>query len=102
MASQFFSKELTYSWEGGSRVIDDTLGAVFDLEIVDLNRDGQPELLATYHEGGGKGAVFTYEIPADPSQLSNRAAIPGFSFPGMAPTRPICLSPLGTRGIRNM
>eukprot|EP00128_Syssomonas_multiformis_P016799 Colp12_sorted_trinity150504_noHs@11192 len=76
-AAQFFGKSaLTLNWvESGKlsdpsswkhRIIDDTLGPVFDLQIVDLNGDGRPEILATNHVGkADKSGVFAYEIPDD-------------------------------------
>ncbi len=47
------------------RIIDDTIGAGFDLQLVDLDGDGVDELLVTNHQDGKNGAkpsVYAYEI----------------------------------------
>lgn len=76
IATEFFSKRLTLHWREGnsyrSRVIDDTLGSAFDLQLTDLNADGQKDLLVTNHEPDSKASVFAYEIPKMPKS----AAIP--------------------------
>jgi hypothetical protein len=49
-----------------SRVIDNTLGAAFDLEFADLNNDGELDLLVTKHESKAeKSAVYAYSLPHD-------------------------------------
>lgn len=68
IAAEFFSKKLSVHWRENdatwkSRVIDDTIGAVFDLEAADLNSDGRLDLVVTNHEGKNKGAIYAYEIP---------------------------------------
>lgn len=69
VVSQFFSKKLSVYWKSGSkydmRVIDDSIGQVFDVQISDLNNDGNKDLLVTNHEGGNKGLVLAYEVPKD-------------------------------------
>ena len=72
LAAEFSGRRISLHWidpagqRVESRVIDDTLGAAFDLELVDINADGRPELLATNHENRAeKSAVFAYEIPLD-------------------------------------
>lgn len=48
-------------------VIDSQIGRVFDIQVVDLNKDGKNELLVTNHQGGKDkptGSVFAYEIPS--------------------------------------
>lgn len=77
IAARFFDQQITVYWndagtwrarlvEGlGSRPVDAKSGAAFDLQVVDLNGDGRPDLLATNHQGDGTGAVFAYEIPTD-------------------------------------
>jgi len=44
-------------------VIDNTIGAVFEVVTGDLNADGQMDLLVT--ENGEAGAMYAYEIPQD-------------------------------------
>lgn len=67
IAAEFFAKRLTIYWrESGKwcvRVIDDKLGAAFDLALADLNLDGQQDLVVTNHEAGRGGAVYAYQIP---------------------------------------
>jgi hypothetical protein len=69
VATQFFSKKLTLFWNEGtelqSRVIDANLGSAFDVEVVDLNKDGKDDLLVTNHESNANAAVLAYEVPAD-------------------------------------
>lgn len=48
-----------------TRVIDDTIGANFDVQMVDLNGDGRDEILLTNHENNKKRpypGIFAYEI----------------------------------------
>ncbi len=72
VVAQFFSKKLSVYWKNGAkyemRVIDDSIGQVFDVQIADLNNDGTKDLLVTNHEGGGKGLVLAYEVPKDLSK----------------------------------
>ncbi len=69
LSAEFFSKKLSLQWQEGdvwkSRVIDDAIGSAFDLELADLNGDGQLDLLVTNHEADAKAAIMAYEIPAD-------------------------------------
>lgn len=46
-------------------VIDDSIGAAFDAQLVDINGDGTQDLLVTNHQGDGTGSVYAYEIPSD-------------------------------------
>lgn len=46
-----------------SRVIDDKVGRVFEVDIADLNNDGRPDLLVTTN--GANGTLLAYEIPDD-------------------------------------
>jgi len=74
-AAQFFTKSLSVYWtkqDGGlftdtsmltSRVIDDTIGSVFEVDIVDVNNDGRLDLLVTTN--GANGTLLAYEIPDD-------------------------------------
>ncbi|MBM3274917.1 MAG: VCBS repeat-containing protein [Candidatus Sericytochromatia bacterium] len=70
LAAQFFSRKLSLFWPAGAsyagRVVDDSLGAAFDVTTADLDGDGRPEVLATNHESDRKAGVFAYDIPADP------------------------------------
>ena len=45
------------------RVIDDAIGAVFEVEVVDVNNDGKLDLLVSTN--GNNGTVLVYEIPDD-------------------------------------
>lgn len=49
-------------------LLDNTIGAAFDVEYVDINNDGKKDLLVTNHQGSGATpvpGVYAYEIPAD-------------------------------------
>jgi len=70
--SEFFSKRITVHFlsakgeHKGMRIIDDTpsLGGPFAVELVDIDGDGTPEILATNHENKKEeSAVFAYTIP---------------------------------------
>ena len=75
VAAQFFSSQLTLWWVEGEDVswangtlqsilIDDTMGAFFDTQFVDLNNDGKKDLLVTNHmHGANQAAVFAYTVP---------------------------------------
>jgi hypothetical protein len=69
IATEFFSKRLSMHWlingNWEHKIIDDTIGAAFDLSLVDLNRDGRMDLLATNHQGDATASVFAYEFPRD-------------------------------------
>ena len=69
IATEFFNKRLSLHWrhdgQWSQRIIDDTLGAAFDVSLTDLNGDGHEDLLVTNHEAKEKAAVFAYEIPDD-------------------------------------
>lgn len=94
------------------RVIEKAAGAMEDVYLADLDADGTPELVASSHVGGGGGAVYAYELPADllrgayvrhtlagPFPVTEKGpeqASPGFSFPvfprpGDTTTRPSIL-----------
>ena len=69
-ASEFFKESLAvvhYSkgiWQ--QKVIDNTIGRVFDVEVTSLNGNGDKALLVTNHiNKTSKSAVFAYEIPND-------------------------------------
>lgn len=72
LSALFFQKKVTYSGSQGTVLVDDKLGSPFDLELVDLNRDGKPELLASNHEAGKGGKVVAYEVPENPRQAWTR------------------------------
>ncbi|KAJ8298842.1 hypothetical protein KUTeg_022902 [Tegillarca granosa] len=75
LTAQFFTKKLAVYWTNApnnswtdtsqikSRVIDDTIGSVFEVQTEDLNSDGKVELLVT--NNGNNGSIFVYEIPND-------------------------------------
>jgi hypothetical protein len=73
-ASEFFSKRIVVhflSSDGkfeSTRIIDDSesLGSPFSVELVDIDGDGQQEILATNHEDSIEAsAVFAYTMPSD-------------------------------------
>jgi hypothetical protein len=48
--------------------LDKTIGAAFDVEVVDINGDGKLDLLVSNHQPSGASpspAVYAYEIPTD-------------------------------------
>ncbi|XP_060562491.1 uncharacterized protein LOC132722077 [Ruditapes philippinarum] len=75
VTAQFFTKALGIYWttnskglwtntsEVKSRIIDATIGAVFEVKLDDVNNDGRMDLLVT--NNGNNGSVFVYEIPDD-------------------------------------
>jgi len=78
IAAEFFSTQLTiyYTtekyWANANsksikkQVIDTTIGPVFDIQIVDLNNDGNLDLLVTNHvDNATLSGVYAYEIPKD-------------------------------------
>ncbi|CAG2187640.1 unnamed protein product [Mytilus edulis] len=72
----FFSNQLKIYWTTDpagkwtdtlkikSRVIEEHIGHVFDVQIDDVNNDGKSDLLVTSN-GLSNTAVYVYEIPAD-------------------------------------
>lgn len=54
-----------------SRVIDNTIGHVFDVQFDDINNDGKIDLLVTSN-GLSNTGVYVYEIPADFRYLSHQ------------------------------
>ncbi|XP_052801531.1 uncharacterized protein LOC128232167 [Mya arenaria] len=75
VAAEYFSQRLVVYWTTDpnhawtnssmvkSRVIDDTVGALFEVKVTDVNGDGDLDLLVT--NNGNNGSVFVYQIPAD-------------------------------------
>ncbi|XP_052066574.1 uncharacterized protein LOC127706175 isoform X1 [Mytilus californianus] len=75
IAAQFFTSSLTIYWVDNkianwtdvskikSRVIDNSIGNVFDVTVADLNNDGKPDLLVT--NNGESGSLYAYEVPSD-------------------------------------
>lgn len=73
--AQFFTTSLSVYWTSQDnelysdpskiqkRVIDDSIGKVFEVDIADLNNDGRPDLLVTTN--GNNGTLHVYEIPDD-------------------------------------
>lgn len=45
------------------RVIDNSIGKVFEVEVTDVNNDGKVDLLVTTN--GNNGTLLVYEIPDD-------------------------------------
>lgn len=84
ISTNFFSKKLTitYQLEGptwSSQVIDADLGSAFDLSVVDINGDGNKDLLVTNHEADAKAAVFAYDmISSDPASWVRHTLHEGF------------------------
>lgn len=88
VAAEFFSLKLvvyacgsaapgtcqtTSSWQ--VVYTDPSIGALFDVSVVDLNLDGKPELLVTNHVNNVSiSGVYAYEVPATlrPGQLWQR------------------------------
>ena len=84
IAASYFTSELNLfvsnSSEGFSDpksvqtvLLDNTIGAAFDVQVVDLNNDGKQELLVSNHQGGNanpSGSVYAYEIPSDITNAS--------------------------------
>lgn len=70
ISSEFSAKKLS-AYQIDSKgsvqyiVLDDTLGSAFDVQIDDLNGDGQEDLLVSNHESDSKASVFGYEIDFD-------------------------------------
>ena len=69
-ACRFFSERLsvltistTNATVLGERDIDTTIGPAYDAIFVDLNMDGNKELVVTNHKDGKGGEVYAYEIP---------------------------------------
>ncbi|XP_063408011.1 uncharacterized protein LOC134691412 [Mytilus trossulus] len=104
----FFSNQLKIYWTTDpagkwtdtlkikSRVIEEHIGHVFDVQIDDVNNDGKSDLLVTSN-GLSNTAVYVYEIPADfRTQTFTRHTImtgfkshnllPGGGAPGSAKT----------------
>ena len=73
IAASYFTSELNLftangsSWATGVTMttLDSTVGAAFDVQVVDVNGDGKVDLLISNHQGDGSGGVYAYEIPAD-------------------------------------
>lgn len=66
--------------------LDSTIGAAFDVQVVDVNGDRKPDLLVSNHQGSGadpSGGVYAYEIPAgnailDPTAYVRHTLADGF------------------------
>ena len=69
IAAEFFGSKLSILWRENDvwqrRVIDEQIGAAFDLSLVDLNNDGKLDLLVTNHVSDKRAGIFGYEIPTD-------------------------------------
>ena len=71
-ATEFFAERLTLltikattATVTNKRDIDTSIGSAYTVSLVDLNKDGSPDLLVNNHEAGSGGQVFAYEIPKD-------------------------------------
>ena len=72
VAAEFWGQKLTLIESANGRfddaskfvytTLDDKKGAMFGVELVDLNGDGKKDLLVTNHDGSGNGGVFAYEL----------------------------------------
>lgn len=67
VTTEFSARKLTAFQQNADgtfqrHVLDETLGAGFDIQIIDLNSDGTRELLVTNHEPDEKASVFAYEF----------------------------------------
>ena len=75
VAPCFFAQKLSIYYNFGNfsnpndwkeRLIDNKVGGLFDVEVVDLNKDGRVDILATNHQGKiNESAVMAYEVPND-------------------------------------
>ena len=78
VSAEFFAQKLsiTYSIHPSGRfdipefvkvrVVDDSVGQLFDVEFTDMNQDGQKDLLVSTHQEKREevtGAVIVYELP---------------------------------------
>jgi len=67
------------------RVIDNEIGAAFDVQIIDLDGDGVEEVIMTNHQNGKKGtlpSVFAYQIVAPSQQALDELEARGQTFEG--------------------
>jgi hypothetical protein len=106
IATEFFGKRISLTaMEIGKpepklvyhRMIDNTIGSAYHIEIVDLNNNGKKSLLVSNHETKAEnGAVFVYDIPenlrsgtfkkhvvANDFKIRGRGfneAVPGFAY----------------------
>lgn len=77
IATEFSTRKLTAYQQNSSGqfdriLIDDTLGAAFDIQLVDLNADGTRELLVTNHEPDQNASVFAYEFNEQSLKVTKR------------------------------
>ncbi len=77
IATEFSARKMTafrLNTEGQFErtVLDETLGAAFDIQLNDLNADGTLDLLVTNHEADDKASVFGYEIDPVSLKISQR------------------------------
>ena len=99
VASEFFNEKLSIvrrqrasgDWE--RMIIDEGLGKAFDVEIVDLNKDGIVDLLVSNHQNDTKAGIFAYEGTGNfnnwkkhtlVSGIVSRQGGPGAGSPGSA------------------
>ncbi|KAG5653434.1 hypothetical protein H0H81_000436 [Sphagnurus paluster] len=97
IAASFFTKQLNLFYSPTKTgfqnkadvkkvLLDGTIGAAFDVQLVDINGDGRKDLLVSNHQGGSdnpSGSVYAYEIPlgslaADPTSYKRHVLASGF------------------------
>ncbi|KAJ3271518.1 hypothetical protein HDV01_006569 [Terramyces sp. JEL0728] len=86
VASQFWGSQLSILKSNAGRfddysklsltTVDSASGQMFGVEVVDLNADGKLDILATNHDGSGKGGVFAYTN--DAGSWTKRVIATGF------------------------
>lgn len=78
IATEFFSKKLTISWlKAGAafadgpkawetKIIADDLGELFNMTMIDINKDGKEDIVLTNHvTDRDLAGVYAFEIPSD-------------------------------------
>lgn len=72
LSTEFFQEKLSLFYlENGIwtyKIIDENLGAGFDLSLSDLNNDSKLDILATNHQADASASIFAYELPQNPLQ----------------------------------
>lgn len=106
-ASEFFNKRLTiYQVVNGkvglSRIIDSTIDQAYSVRYLDINDDGNFELLVNNHETNNtKAGIFLYNVPQDlfHGEFTRKQIASGFTnafsylIPNMCPGFPYAVYP---------